>query len=117
MLTGQTVERHLSGLGRGDQHEAFCVRNRKGTEAHRHEAARARALRQWIVAASVQHHDFLPCTSNGLEEVIEEHTAPHGVLGAVDAHVDWCKHIAIRALHSMARKENDGDLFAFALFG
>src|SRR5262249_15481262 len=108
---------HLSRLGRGHEQEALRVRDGKRTRAYRYKAACAWALRQRIVAASIQDHDLLARPSSGLEEVVEQYTTPHGAFRAVDTHIDRREHIAVGALHTVAGEEHEGEVLTFGLLG
>jgi hypothetical protein len=115
MRAGVAVGGHLPRLCRGDEQEIAGVWDFEIAEAELGLGGGRADVAHRIVAAGVEHDDFLLRARQRLEHLVHQHAARHLLALAIHIGVHGHEHVALGRADAVARVEHEGEVRALGL--
>ncbi len=115
MRAGVAVVGHLPRLGRGDEQEIAGVGYFEIAEAELGLGGGRADVAHGIVAAGVEHDDFLLRARQRFKHLVHQHAARHLLALAIHIGVHGHEHVALGRADAVARVEHEGEVRALGL--
>src|SRR5215470_16547409 len=117
MRSRQAVKRDLAWLRGANQQKISGVGDFELAEGKLGLGGGRTDFAEWIVAAGIEHHDFLARALERFEHLVHKYATRDLLSSTIDSGVGGCEDIALGRLHTVSRIEYKGQRRSLGLPG